>query len=153
MRAPWVTRDTSAERSCTPRPDTRYVERRLAAAAARGIVLKRLDQAVGGNKLRVFRLGTVRMSIWPAIPMPIHAQDLEIHRDNNDPVTLHRIMQSMIGEGLKAHYKPTAKLPHELFVLMMQLKENERSRQARRSQTKRQAEKAGVALARSASLP
>jgi hypothetical protein len=42
------------------------------------------------------------------------------------PVTLHRIMQKMIGEGLREHYKPPQKLSHELFVLLMQLKEQER---------------------------
>ena len=57
--------------------------------------------------------------------------------DDNDPATLHRIMQSMIGEGLKKRYAPPQKLSHELFVLMMQLKENERRRKARSAQTKR----------------
>jgi len=42
------------------------------------------------------------------------------------PITLHRIMQEMIGEGLREHYKPPQKLSHELFVLLMQLKEQER---------------------------
>jgi hypothetical protein len=46
--------------------------------------------------------------------------------DDNDPVTLHRIMQSMIGEGLRTHYKAPEKLSHELFVLLLQLKEQER---------------------------
>ena len=58
--------------------------------------------------------------------------------DNNDPVTLHRIMQSMIGAGLKQRYAPPQKLSHELFVLMMQLRENERRGKARRAQTKRE---------------
>jgi hypothetical protein len=43
-----------------------------------------------------------------------------------EPVTLHRIMQEMIGEGLRERYKPPQKLSHELFVLLMQLKEQER---------------------------
>ena len=59
-------------------------------------------------------------------------------RDDNDPVTLHRIMQSMIGEGLKERYAPPQKLSHELFVLMMQLRENERRGKVRRAQTKRE---------------
>jgi hypothetical protein len=59
-------------------------------------------------------------------------------RDDNDPVTLHRIMQSMVGEGLKERYAPPQKLSHELFVLMMQLRENERRGRARRTQTKRE---------------
>ncbi len=32
----------------------------------------------------------------------------------------------MIGEGLRERYKPPQKLSHELFVLLMQLKEQER---------------------------
>lgn len=50
--------------------------------------------------------------------------------DENDPVTLHRTMQMMIGHGLRAHYEPPAKLSHELFVVLMQLNEEERRRQA-----------------------
>jgi hypothetical protein len=46
--------------------------------------------------------------------------------DDNDPVTLHRVMQTMIAEGLKARYQPPQKLSHELFVLLLQLKEQER---------------------------
>lgn len=42
------------------------------------------------------------------------------------PVTLHRVMQTMIAEGLKARYQPARKLSHELFVLLLQLKEEER---------------------------
>ena len=44
----------------------------------------------------------------------------------DEPITLHRIMQEMIGEGLRERYKPPQKLSHELFVLLMQLKEQER---------------------------
>ncbi len=46
--------------------------------------------------------------------------------ESNDPVTLHRVIQSMIGEGLRSHYRPPKKLSHELFVLLLQLKEEER---------------------------
>ncbi len=45
----------------------------------------------------------------------------------NDPVTLHRVIQSMIGQGLKTHYQPPQRLSHELFVLLLQIKEQERS--------------------------
>ena len=65
-------------------------------------------------------------------------------RDDNDPATLHRIMQSMIGEGLKERYAPPQKLSHELFVLMMQLRENERRGKARRAR-ERTKEAAAVA--------
>jgi hypothetical protein len=44
----------------------------------------------------------------------------------DQPVTLYRIMQTMIGERLRERYKPPQKLSHELFVLLMQLKEQER---------------------------
>jgi hypothetical protein len=43
----------------------------------------------------------------------------------DEPVTLHRVMQTMIGDGLRKRYEAPQKLSHELFVLMMQLKENE----------------------------
>ena len=49
----------------------------------------------------------------------------DLESDRNDPVTLHRVMQNMIGDGLKARYAPPKKLSHELFVLMLQLKEQE----------------------------
>jgi hypothetical protein len=42
-----------------------------------------------------------------------------------EPVTLHRIMQAMIGEGLRERYEPPQRLSHELFVLLMQLREEE----------------------------
>lgn len=51
---------------------------------------------------------------------------------NDAPVTLHRIMQTMIGEGLRERYQAPKKLSHQLFVLMMQMKEVERQ-EARRS--------------------
>ncbi len=65
-------------------------------------------------------------------------------RDDNDPVTLQRIMQSMIGEGLKERYAPPPKLSHELFVLMMQLRENERRGKVRSAQVKRERTKAAA---------
>jgi hypothetical protein len=49
-----------------------------------------------------------------------------VDRESNDPVTLHRIMRTMIGEELKARYEPPQKLSHALFVLLLQLKEKER---------------------------
>ncbi len=54
--------------------------------------------------------------------MAVRAAKLE----GDDPVTLHRIMQNIVGEGLKERYAPPQKLSHELFVLMLQLKEQER---------------------------
>ncbi len=39
----------------------------------------------------------------------------------NEPATLYRVMQAMIGEGLKAHYEVPQKMSHELFVLLMQM--------------------------------
>jgi hypothetical protein len=49
-----------------------------------------------------------------------------VEKQTGEPVTLHRILQKMIGEGLREHYKPPQKLSHELFVLLMQMKEQER---------------------------
>jgi hypothetical protein len=51
-------------------------------------------------------------------------------RGENDPVTLHRTMQTMIGDGLRQHYQAPQKLSHELFVVLMQLNEEERRNQA-----------------------
>jgi hypothetical protein len=45
---------------------------------------------------------------------------------DNDPVTLHRTMQMMIGEGLREHYQAPQKISHELLVVLMQLQEEER---------------------------
>ena len=58
----------------------------------------------------------------PGMAMTVRAAKLE----GDDPVTLHRIMQNMVGEGLKERYEPPQKLSHELFVLMLQIKEQER---------------------------
>jgi hypothetical protein len=46
--------------------------------------------------------------------------------ETDDPVTLHRVMQRLIGDGLKEHYEAPQGLSHELFVLMLQIKEQER---------------------------
>jgi hypothetical protein len=35
-------------------------------------------------------------------------------------------MQRMVGDGLKERYEAPQKLSHELFVLMLQIKEQER---------------------------
>jgi len=51
-------------------------------------------------------------------------------RRDNDPVTLHRTMQMMIGQGLREHYQAPQKLSHELFVVLMQLQEEERREKA-----------------------
>jgi hypothetical protein len=65
----------------------------------------------------------------------------------NDPVTLHRVMQAMIGEGLRERYPPPQKPSHELFVLLIQLKEEER-RKSRKAAPHRGALKGAVAMAR-----
>jgi len=51
----------------------------------------------------------------------------------NEPVTLHQTIQMMLGEKLRAHYRPPKKLSHELFVLMMQIREEERRLSAART--------------------
>ena len=51
-------------------------------------------------------------------------------RRDNDPVTLHRTMQMMIGDGLREHYQRPQRLSHELFVVLMQLREEERRHEA-----------------------
>ena len=77
-----------------------------------------------------------RLSIGPDVMAILAANDegtaaRQAAGGDNDPVTLHRIMQTMIGEGLRQHYKPPQKLSHELFVLLMQLQEEERREAAR----------------------
>jgi hypothetical protein len=49
-----------------------------------------------------------------------------IASDRDEPATLHHTIQLMLGEMLRAYYRPPKKLSHELFVLMMQMKEQER---------------------------
>jgi hypothetical protein len=46
--------------------------------------------------------------------------------ETEQPATLHRVIQTMIGEGLKERYPPPQKLSHELFVLLMQINEQSR---------------------------
>jgi hypothetical protein len=60
-----------------------------------------------------------------------------VEHESDRPATLDRIMQKMIGEGLREHYKRPKKLSHGLFVLMMQLKEQERSEAAARAASAR----------------
>ena len=52
--------------------------------------------------------------------------------ESDAPVTLHRVMQTVIGDGLRRHYQAPQKLSHELFVLLLQLKEQERKTIRRR---------------------
>ena len=40
-------------------------------------------------------------------------------------MTLHRTIQMMIGDGLREHYQAPQKLSHEIFVVLMQLREEE----------------------------
>jgi hypothetical protein len=49
-------------------------------------------------------------------------------RQTDEPVTLHRIIQTMIGQELRERYEAPQKLSHELFVLLMQLNERDRKR-------------------------
>ena len=57
--------------------------------------------------------------------------------DKNDPVTLHRTMQMMIRDCLRDHYQAPQKLSHELFVVLMQLNEEERRQGAERARRRR----------------
>ena len=67
-----------------------------------------------------------------SVPIEVPAAE----SDHDDPVTLHRIMQNMIGDRLKARYQPPKNLSHELFVLMLQLKERERRPKAVKPRTR-----------------
>lgn len=87
--------------------------------------------------MSIRRLAGLRVTIPIGERMAIQAADPEVvatpvvENDSNDPVTLHRIMQMMIGEGLRERYRPAPKLSHELFVLLLQLKEQERKKKRR----------------------
>lgn len=74
------------------------------------------------NQSRIARL-TVRDS---KCGRPAMTQRYASGQDTDEPVTLHRTIQMMLGEKLRAHYRPPKRLSHELFVLMMQIKEQER---------------------------
>lgn len=64
-------------------------------------------------------------------------------QEANAPVTLHRIMQTMVAEGLRERYQTPQKLSHQLFVVMMQLNELDRKRErASRAKASAKAEKA-----------
>jgi hypothetical protein len=41
--------------------------------------------------------------------------------DTEAPVTLQRVMQAAIVHGLHEHYKVQRHMPHQLFVLLMQM--------------------------------
>jgi hypothetical protein len=56
----------------------------------------------------------------------IGMEDCAADVKQNGPVTLHAVMRNMMAEGLKAHYEAPRRLSHELFVLLLQLKERER---------------------------
>ena len=53
---------------------------------------------------------------------------------SSEPASLYRVMQAMIGEGLREHYEVPQKMSHELFVLLMQM--NERNTGAARRRGK-----------------
>jgi hypothetical protein len=42
------------------------------------------------------------------------------------PVTLYAVLKDAIGYGLRSRYQPENEIPHDLLVLLMQMKENER---------------------------
>jgi hypothetical protein len=48
------------------------------------------------------------------------------HGMADGPVTLHAVLKDAIGHGLRSRYQPEKEIPHDLLVLLMQMKENER---------------------------
>jgi hypothetical protein len=65
------------------------------------------------------------------------------------PATLYRVMQAMIGEGLREHYEVPQKMSHELFVLLMQMNERNNGVARRAAKTDSVSGRAGAVLARS----
>ena len=63
-------------------------------------------------------------------------RDVALHLSGQDaddaPASLHRVMQTMIADGLKARYEPPQKLSHGLLVLLMQLHEIDRKKAAQK---------------------
>ena len=49
---------------------------------------------------------------------------------NDGPVTLHAVLKDAIGYGLRSRYQPEKEIPHDLLVLLMQMKENDRRAKA-----------------------
>jgi hypothetical protein len=97
-------------------------ERQSRSVGCLGVIHSvRKQKALWWNDLPIRRLSQ-REGRYPGMTMAVRAAKLE----GDDPVTLHRIMQNIVGEGLKERYEPPQKLSHELFVLMLQLKEQER---------------------------
>jgi hypothetical protein len=46
------------------------------------------------------------------------------------PITLHSVLKDAIGFGLRSRYQPEKEIPHDLLVLLMQMKENDRRAKA-----------------------
>jgi hypothetical protein len=45
---------------------------------------------------------------------------------DDGPATLHAVLKDAIGYGLRSRYQADKEIPHDLLVLLMQMKENER---------------------------
>lgn len=45
--------------------------------------------------------------------------------ETSEPASLHRVMQAAIAHGLKERYTVPQDMPHELFVLLMQMNSRE----------------------------
>jgi hypothetical protein len=73
------------------------------------------------------QIRTIRFISAEATNLQINmTQRIASDGDRDEPATLHRTVQLMLGERLRAYYRPPKKLSHELFVLLMQMKEQER---------------------------
>jgi hypothetical protein len=88
------------------------------------------------NQTRIARL-TLR---GPKRGRSVMTQRRADDAETDEPVTLHRTIQMMLGEKLRAYYHPPKKLSHELFVLMIQIKEQERRQAAALSRKTKMAE-------------
>jgi hypothetical protein len=68
---------------------------------------------------------------------------------STEPATLYRVMQAMIGEGLREHYEVPQKMSHELFVLLMQMNERNNGAVRRAAKSDSVSRRNGAVLARS----
>ena len=49
---------------------------------------------------------------------------------DDGPATLHAVLKDAIGHGLRSRYQADKEIPHDLLVMLMQMKENERRAKA-----------------------
>jgi hypothetical protein len=70
----------------------------------------------------------VRLAESATLPAQLASDCVATGGDCGDPVTLHRVIQLAIGQGLKERYEISREMPHALLVLLMQMNEERRQK-------------------------